>query len=78
MERIRHISRTNRAIAEEAKMNWDSIAKPLGSFGILEDMIIKIASIQETQHPDISKRIAVVMCGDHGVVAEGVTQCGSE
>ena len=50
MERIRHISRTNRAIAEEAKMNWDSIAKPLGSFGILEDMIIKIASIQETQH----------------------------
>ena len=61
-----------------AKSRWDSIAKPLGSFGLLEEMIQKIAAVQGTPDVDISARTAVVMCGDHGVVSEGVTQCGQE
>ena len=78
MERIKHISSTDKAAYQAAKQRWDSIAKPLGSFGLLEEMIQKIAAVQGTPDVDISKRTAVIMCGDHGVVAEGVTQCGSE
>lgn len=72
------IRQPDRAKYDEAKERWDSIAKPLGSFGKLEDIVCRIAAIQGTADVDISSRAVVVMCGDHGVVAEGVTQCGSE
>lgn len=78
MDRIQRIIPADKTFSKKAKERWDSIAKPLGSFGILEEMIQKIAAVQETDEVDISKRTAVVMCGDHGVVSEGVTQCGSD
>lgn len=78
MDRINNIKPANKAAYEAAKSRWDSIAKPLGSFGLLEEIIQKIAAVQDTPDVDISVRTAVVMCGDHGVVSEGVTQCGQE
>ncbi|NLT10455.1 MAG: nicotinate-nucleotide--dimethylbenzimidazole phosphoribosyltransferase, partial [Ruminococcus sp.] len=78
MDRISRIIPTDKAAYNTAKMRWNSIAKPLGSFGILEEMVQKIAAVQGTPDVDISKRTAVIMCGDHGVVSEGVTQCGQE
>lgn len=78
MDRIQKIISADKTFSRKAKERWDSIAKPLGSFGILEEMIQKIAAVQETDDVDISRRTAVVMCGDHGVVSEGVTQCGSD
>ena len=78
MDRIKQIVQTDRSEYIAAKQRWDSIAKPLGSFGMLEEMIQKTASVQGTPDVDISERTAVVMCGDHGVVCEGVTQCGQE
>ena len=61
-----------------AKARWDSIAKPLGSLGALEDAVIRIAGMSGSPDVDISKRAVVVMCADNGVVAEGVTQTGQE
>lgn len=78
MDRIKHIVPSDKTAYIAAEQRWDSIAKPLGSFGMLEEMVQKIAAVQGTPDVDISKRTAVVMCGDHGVVAEGVTQCGQE
>lgn len=78
MDRIKQISKSDKSAYIAAKQRWDSIAKPLGSFGLLEEMIQKIAAVQGTPDVDISARTAVVMCGDHGVVREGVTQCGQE
>lgn len=61
-----------------AKKRWNSIAKPLNSLGLLEEVIINIAGI--TRNPDVNfkKRAVVVMCADNGVVEEGVTQTGQE
>lgn len=78
MNRINKIKPSDRLSAISAKKQWDSIAKPLGSFGLLEEFIEKIASVQGTKDIDISKRAVVVMCADNGVVCEGVTQTGSE
>jgi nicotinate-nucleotide--dimethylbenzimidazole phosphoribosyltransferase len=78
MNRIKNITPADKAAYQAAKSRWDSIAKPLGSFGLLEEMIQKLAAVQGTADVDISVRTAVVMCGDHGVVSEGVTQCGQE
>ena len=63
---------------EEARKRWDAIAKPLHSLGRLEDLIVQIAGVQETADVRIDRRCALVFCGDHGVVAEGVSQSGSE
>lgn len=65
-------------ITEQARKRWDSIAKPLHSLGRLEDLVVQIAGIQETADVRIDKRCALVLCGDHGVVREGVSQAGSE
>lgn len=78
MNRIKTITRADEDAAACAQSRWNSVAKPLGSLGILEDMIIKIAAVQGTEYADISRRQAVVMCADNGVVAEGVTQSDSE
>ena len=63
---------------ERAKARWDSIAKPLGSLGQLEESVIRMAGMTGSPDLDISKRAVVVMCADNGVVAQGVTQTGQE
>lgn len=60
-----------------AKEHWDNIAKPIGSLGVFEDLIIKIAGIQGSKKVDISKKAVVIMCSDNGVVREKVTQTDS-
>ena len=65
-------------VQEEARRRWDSIAKPLHSLGRLENLVVQIAGIQQTADVRIDKRCALVFCGDHGVVKEGVSQSGSE
>lgn len=62
----------------EAKRRWDSIAKPLGSLGKLEDVIIKIAGIKKNAKDlQMNKKALLIFCADHGVVEEGVTQTSS-
>lgn len=78
MHRIQQICKPDSSAYLAAKDRWDHIAKPLGSFGDLEEMIQKIAAIQGTADVVLSNRTAVIFCADHGIVSEGVTQCGSE
>lgn len=65
-------------IREQAQYRWDHVAKPLNSLGRLEELVIRLACIQQTAEVHIDKRCALVFCADHGVVAEGVTQSASE
>ena len=58
----------------QAQKRWDSIAKPLHSLGLLEDLVVKIAGIQETADVCIDRRCALVFCGDHGVVGKDVSR----
>ena len=61
-----------------AKRRWDSIAKPLGSLGLLEDAVVEIAGIRGNTQVRLDRRCVVVFCADHGIVEEGVTQTGQE
>ncbi len=63
---------------EAARRRFSQIAIPLGSLGLLEDAVIRLAGILHTPAPQISKRAVVAFCADNGVVAQGVTQCGQE
>lgn len=77
-EVIDSITPADQNAAAQAKVRWDSIAKPLGSLGALESAVIRMAAIAGTPDVDISRRAVVVMCADNGVVAQGVTQTGQE
>lgn len=61
-----------------AKKHWNNIAKPLNGLGDFEDIIVKIAGIQNTEHVDISKKALVIMCADNGIVEENVSQSGQD
>ena len=63
---------------EAAKKRWDSIAHPLHSLGLMEDLVVQIAGIGRSQEIHIEKKALVSMCADNGVVEEGVTQSGQE
>ena len=40
-------------VQEQARKRWDSIAKPLHSLGLLEDLVVRIAVTRGT--PDVCK-----------------------
>ena len=63
---------------QAALRRWDAVAKPLRSLGAFEPMIAQIAAIQGTADVRLSPRCVLVFCGDHGVVAQGVSQSGSD
>lgn len=64
--------------AAAAVDHWNSVAKPIGSLGTLEKIIVQIAGLQASEQVDISKRCVIAMCADNGVVAQGVSQSGPE
>ncbi len=56
-----------------ARARQDSLTKPHGSLGALEDIACRMAAIQGTPSPAVRQKWVVVAAGDHGVVAEGVS-----
>jgi nicotinate-nucleotide--dimethylbenzimidazole phosphoribosyltransferase len=55
-----------------AKSRQDSLTKPVGSLGRLEELSIQLAGIQGKSHPVIRDKAIITMAGDHGVVAEKI------
>lgn len=51
----------------------DSLTKPPGSLGRLEDLALQLGLIQATDAPRVGRKAIVVYCADHGVVEEGVS-----
>ncbi|MBF0621581.1 MAG: nicotinate-nucleotide--dimethylbenzimidazole phosphoribosyltransferase [Magnetococcales bacterium] len=64
------IRSTSSGSAREARKKLASLAKPLGGFGILEDLVIQLAAQQDTLSPTANPARVVVFAGDHGVTAE--------
>ena len=61
-----------------ARAKWDTVAKPLGSLGRLEEMVTQIAGIYGTPDVRIGKKGTLVLCSDNGVLAQGVAQTPGE
>ena len=66
------------AAAKASEERWNSIAKPLGSLGRLERMVVRIAGFTGDSRYSIAKRVLLVLCADNGVAHRGVCQAGSE
>lgn len=60
------------------KARWDSLAKPLGSLGDLEEYVVRIAGLTGDVFYTIDNRAVIVFCADNGVVNNGVSQAGMD
>ncbi len=69
---------TDTAAAARAQSVWNAVAKPIGSLGLLEHAVVRIAALTGDEHMDVSQRCVAVLCADNGVVAQGVTQSGPQ
>jgi nicotinate-nucleotide--dimethylbenzimidazole phosphoribosyltransferase len=62
----------NRAAADACRAYLDTLTKPPGSLGILEQLAIRLSAIAGFP-PKIERPRVLVFAGDHGVTAEGVS-----
>ena len=56
-----------------ARERINSLIKPPGSLGKLEELAEKLSGITGELYPDINNRVHILMAGDHGVAKEGVS-----
>lgn len=67
------INHTNGKFAEDAQSRLDSLTKPQGSLGRLEEFARQLVAITEQQMPELDKKVVFTFAGDHGVAEEGVS-----
>ena len=68
----------DREAEAQARARQDTLTKPPGSLGRLEALSIQIAGITGSARPSVARKAVIVMAGDHGVVAEGVSAYPAE
>ncbi len=67
------IAPLDQAAMAAARSRQESLTKPSGSLGRLEELSTQLAGITGRPQPRIEHKVVVVMAGDHGVAAEGVS-----
>ncbi len=73
--RIQPVSQEWLARASEYQ---NTLTKPPGSLGFLEEIGVRLAAIQQTLQPQLGRGAVIVCAADHGVVAEGVSAYPAE
>jgi nicotinate-nucleotide--dimethylbenzimidazole phosphoribosyltransferase len=61
-----------------ARRRLDSLTKPRGSLGVLEELAVRLAGITGQALPEVKNKVVIVLAGDHGVTEEGVSAYPSE
>ena len=77
MRTIEELARSVKPLDAEAmsraRARQDSLTKPRGSLGILEDLSVKLAGVLRTDAPSLGAKVVFTMAADHGVTEEGVS-----
>jgi len=69
-----HIESINGDLLDFAQQRLDSLTKPQGSLGRLEEFTKKLVAITGKKMPSLlTKKAIFTFAGDHGVVEEGVS-----
>ncbi len=67
-----HLPRLDEVASAAARTRQDSLTKPPGSLGKLEELAVFMAGWRGLARPRIDRAQAVVFAGNHGVCAQGV------
>jgi nicotinate-nucleotide--dimethylbenzimidazole phosphoribosyltransferase len=60
-------------LKSELEKHLNSLTKPVGSLGMLEEIAIRLGLIQQTIKPNINKKRVYVFASDHGITQENVS-----
>jgi len=63
---------------QQAENRLKQLTMPLWAMGDLMDLAVDLAGMTGSLQPPVSRKKVVVMVGDHGVAAEGVSQYPAE
>ncbi len=77
-ELIKNIKGCDSSTKNQASKYIDSLLKPLGSLGVLEETAIKMASISGKINNSYDKKVILIFASDNGVVVEGITSAPKE
>lgn len=77
-ETIKKILPVRSEFTEKAQKRLDSLTKPQGSLGRLEEFAKRLVAIKEETLPEIDKKVIFTFAGDHGVAEEGISAYPSE
>jgi nicotinate-nucleotide--dimethylbenzimidazole phosphoribosyltransferase len=72
-ETIASIPTLDPAWHERAKLRLNTLTKPLGSLGRLEEIAARLVSIREEEFPAVSKKVIFTLAADHGVTEESIS-----
>ena len=72
-EATRHIEPPSEEWRQRARQRLDTLTKPLGSLGRLEDIAAQVAAIRGSLLNDSMSKAVYVFAADHGVTEEGVS-----
>ncbi|MDD5653910.1 MAG: nicotinate-nucleotide--dimethylbenzimidazole phosphoribosyltransferase, partial [Candidatus Omnitrophica bacterium] len=70
---IKNIVSPDEKIKALAQDRLDSLTKPLGSLGRLEELVKQIAGIKASLDLELKNKVIFTLAADHGVTAEGVS-----
>ena len=70
---VEQIVALDQAAMAAARARQDTLTKPPGSLGRLEDLSVQLAGIFGQATPQIRRKAIILAAGDHGVVAEGIS-----
>jgi nicotinate-nucleotide--dimethylbenzimidazole phosphoribosyltransferase len=70
---LKQIRPLDRAVEMAAQCRLDSLTKPQGSLGRLEELGRRIAAIQGRAQPRLGRKLLFVVAADHGIADEGVS-----
>lgn len=77
-EMIGRVGPLDPIVAAAAREREGLLTKPPGSLGRLEALAVQVAAIRGTARPTLPRKAIVIMAGDHGVTAEGVSAYPAE
>jgi nicotinate-nucleotide--dimethylbenzimidazole phosphoribosyltransferase len=60
-------------LAATARQRLDSLTKPRGSLGRLEDLVVRVVVMTGSAMPRVETPVIFTLAGDHGVATEGVS-----
>jgi nicotinate-nucleotide--dimethylbenzimidazole phosphoribosyltransferase len=61
-----------------ARARLEQLTMPHWALGLLMDLAEDLAGMTRSLHPPVKRRAVVIMAGDHGVAAEGVSMYPQE
>ena len=77
-EIIKDIKPLDEAAMRSARARQDTLTKPRGSLGRLEELSIQLAGMKADPLPSVERKAVIVMAADHGVAREGVSAYPSD